>query len=174
MNTLLEKLTLMRISLKPITKVSHFPSAHLYLNVIFLTYIFLTNSNPSDWSIEIPDTLSDVTYELTSTTPSIHNYTDSPSKQQSLTKTNDTPLSKQIIKTRQHNPPIGRSCHQSQNQSTVPSPPIERTTKIRYNLRRRPKIDYRLFIPPSRLLNQSFVTFTTMKTSQKKHELSFH
>ena len=41
----LKKLTLTRLSQKPIMKVNHFLLAPLYSNVFFLTFIFLTNSN---------------------------------------------------------------------------------------------------------------------------------
>ena len=34
--------------------------------------------------------------------------------------------------------------------SSLP-PPIDRTTKTKYQLRQQPKLDYRLFIPPKKL-----------------------
>ena len=39
----------------------------------------------------------------------------------------------------------------AQNPSILPPPPIDRTTKTQYNLRYQPKMDYQLFIPPSKL-----------------------
>ena len=44
-----------------------------------------------------------------------------------------------------------RTRHQSQNQSPSPSITNNRDTKTHYNLRQQPKMDYRIFIPPSKL-----------------------
>ena len=69
------------------------------------------------------------------------------------------------------------SRHESQNQSVLPNPTIERTTKTHYNLGDQPKIDYRLFIPHSKLQNISFIIPNSMKTGEKetkKPELSVH
>ena len=64
---------------------------------------------------------------------------------------NYNPPFKQKINTSQNNPPTDRSRHQSQNQSVSPNHTIERTTKTHCNLRNQPKIDYRHFMPPSKL-----------------------
>ena len=47
--------------------------------------------------------------------------------------------------------PIDRSRHKSHNQSNPLPSHIDRTTKTQYQLRQQPKIDYSLFIPPSKL-----------------------
>ena len=79
-----------------------------------------------------------------------HNFT-SPSSNDNLPiKPNDNSSFKSIIKTNQSDFPIDRPRHLSQNQSPLP-PPIDRITKTYYKLRRQPKIDYRIFIPPSKL-----------------------
>ena len=44
-----------------------------------------------------------------------------------------------------------RSRHSSNNQTTSLPPLIDRTTKTTYKLRQQPKLDYRLFITPSKL-----------------------
>ena len=44
-----------------------------------------------------------------------------------------------------------RTRHQSQNQSPLPSITNNRDTKTHYNLRQQPKMDYRIFIPPTKL-----------------------
>ena len=49
------------------------------------------------------------------------------------------------------NQPRDRTRHQSQNQSPSPSTTNNRDTKTHYNLRQQPKMDYRIFIPPSKL-----------------------
>ena len=53
------------------------------------------------------------------------------------TNPNDNSTFKSIIKT-------------NQSDTSLP-PPIDRTTKTHYPLRRQPRIDYRIFIPPSEL-----------------------
>ena len=65
--------------------------------------------------------------------------------------TNDSSLNKKIINTPHTNNPSDRSSHPSQNQTTSLPPLIARTTKSTYKLRHQPKLDYRLFIPPSKL-----------------------
>ena len=83
---------------------------------------------------------------IPSRTPSIpSNY--NPSK----LPTNDTPVYKDIINTPHTNIPIDRSRHPSHNQTDSLPPLIDRTTKTTYKLRHQPKLDYRLFIPPSKL-----------------------
>ena len=44
-----------------------------------------------------------------------------------------------------------RTRHPSQNQSPSPSITNNRDTKTHYSLRQQPKMDYRIFIPPSKL-----------------------
>ena len=58
---------------------------------------------------------------------------------------------KQIIKTPRTDISIDRSRHPSHDQSNLLPPPIDRTTKTHYNLRHQPQMEYRLFIPPSKL-----------------------
>ena len=65
---------------------------------------------------------------LTPSTSSNYN-TDFPSQHNSLTKMNDNPPFKQIVKA-QHDPPIDRSRHQSQNQSNVPSLKLNELQKL--------------------------------------------
>ena len=72
------------------------------------------------------------------------------SNDSSPSKIHDNPPFKKI-KTHQTGPPIDKSRHLSQNQSNLPQPPIDRTTKTQYNLRHQPKMDYRLFIQTSKL-----------------------
>ena len=59
--------------------------------------------------------------------------------------------SKQIIRTPHTDILIDRPRHISQNQPNIHPPPIDRTTKTHYPLRRQPQMDYRLIIPPSKL-----------------------
>ena len=65
--------------------------------------------------------------------------------------TNDNSLYKNIINTPHTNIPSDRSRHPSQNKSDSLPPLIEKTTKTTYKLRHQPKLDYRLFIPLSKL-----------------------
>ena len=75
-----------------------------------------------------------------------------PSNHKSLTPpTNDSSLYKNIINTPHTNIPSDRSRHPSQNQTDSLPPLIDRTTKTTYKLRQQPKLDYRLFIPPTKL-----------------------
>ena len=74
------------------------------------------------------------------------------SNHKSLTPpTNDNSLYKNIVNTPHTNTPNDRSRHPSQNQTDSLPPQIDRTTKTTYKLRHQPKLDYRLFIPPSKL-----------------------
>ena len=75
--------------------------------------------------------------------PSNHNPLPSP--------TNDNSIYKNIINTPHTNIPLDRSRHPSHNQTDSLPPLIDRTTKTTYKLRHQPKLDYRLFIPPSKL-----------------------
>ena len=58
--------------------------------------------------------------------------------------------SKTIIKTHQTDIQSDRLRHSSRNQSILPPPPLNRTTKTHYTLRHQPKVDNRLFISPSK------------------------
>ena len=74
------------------------------------------------------------------------------SNHKSLTPpTNDNSLYKNIINTPHTNTSSDRSRHPSNNQTDSLPPLIDRTTKTLYKLRHQPKIDYRLFITPSKL-----------------------
>ena len=74
------------------------------------------------------------------------------SNDKSLTSsTNDNSLYKDIINTPHTNISSDRSRHPSNNQTDLLPPLIDRTTKTTYKLRQQPKLDYRLFIPPSKL-----------------------
>ena len=96
---------------------------------------------------------STVTPYNTPSVPSNQNTLFEPSNHNSLTNpiTNDTTLCKNIINTPHTNFPTDRSRHSSQNQTDSLPPLIDSTTKTTYKLRHQLKLDYRLFIPPSRL-----------------------
>ena len=75
-----------------------------------------------------------------------------PSNHKSLTPpTNDSSLHKNIINTPHTNIPSDRSIHSLQNQTDSPPRLNDRTTRTTYKLRHQPKLDYRLFIPPTKL-----------------------
>ena len=100
----------------------------------------LTTSNQNSFP------LSNQNVHQTSRTPFIT------SNQKSSTPfTNDNPSYKRLINTPQPNISIDRSRHQSQDQPDSFPPPIDRTTKTHYTVRHQPNLDYRLFIPPSKL-----------------------
>ena len=65
--------------------------------------------------------------------------------------TNDNSLYKHIINTPHTNICSDISRHPSNNQTTSLPPLIDRTTETTYKLRQQPKLDYRLFITPSKL-----------------------
>ena len=65
--------------------------------------------------------------------------------------TNDNSFYKHIINSPHTNIPSDRSKQSSNNQTTSLPPLIDRTTKTTYKLRQQPKLDYRLFITPSKL-----------------------
>ena len=69
----------------------------------------------------------------------------------SILPTNDNSVYKDIINNPHTNVPIDRSRHPSHNQTDSLPPLIDRTTKTTYKLRHQPKLDFRLFIPPSKL-----------------------
>ena len=74
------------------------------------------------------------------------------SNDKSLTPpTNDNSLYRHIINTPHTNISSDRSIHSSNNQTTSLPPLSDRTTKTTYKLRQQPKLDYRLFITPSKL-----------------------
>ena len=74
------------------------------------------------------------------------------SNDKSLTSSaNDNSLYKDIINTPHTNIPSDRSRHSSDNQTDSLPSLIDRTTKTTYKPRQQPKLDYRLFIAPSKL-----------------------
>ena len=64
---------------------------------------------------------------------------------------NTTSPFKQILKALDNDQFSDGTRHPSQNQSTPPYTTDNRNTKTHYNLTQQPKMDYRLFIPPSKL-----------------------
>ena len=70
-----------------------------------------------------------------------------------LSRCMTTHLSNKIINTPQTRISTDRSRLLSQYQCNLLPPPIDRTTKNPYTLRRQPQMDYRLFIPPSNSTN---------------------
>ena len=84
-------------------------------------------------------------------TTSNQNTPSTTSNDESLTSsTNDNSLYKQKINTPHTDIPSDRLRHSSINQTTSLPPLIDRTTKTTYKLRQQPKLDYRLFITPSK------------------------
>ena len=69
----------------------------------------------------------------------------------SILPTNDTSVYKDIINTPHTIIPIDTSRHPSHNQTDSLPPLFDRTTITTYKLRHQPKLNYRLFIPPSKL-----------------------
>ena len=111
-----------------------------------------SDSSPfnSDESLSEEDSQTFVTPPSFSTsnqnTPSIT------SNDKSLTSsTNDNYSYRHIIHPLHNNVSSDRSRHSSNNQTTSLPPLIDRTTKSTYKLRQQPKLDYRLFITPSKL-----------------------
>ena len=105
----------------------------------------LSDENSSQ-TFMTPSTTSNQISPQTNKTPFI------PSNHKSLTSpTNDSPLYKNITNTPHTNIPSDRSRQPSQNQTDSLPPLIDRTTKTTYKLRHQPKLDYRLFIPPTKL-----------------------
>ena len=79
------------------------------------------------------------------------------SNHKSLTPpTNDSSLYKNITNTPHTNITNDRLGHPSQNQTDSLPPLLDRTTKTTHKLRHQPKLDYRLFIPPTKLESPSF------------------
>ena len=110
-----------------------------------------SDSSPfnSDESLSEEDSQTFVTPPSFSTsnqnTPSIT------SNDKSLTSSDNDNLYRHIINTPHTNVSSDRSRHSSNNQTTSLPPLIDRTTKTTYKLRQQPKLDYRLFITPSKL-----------------------
>ena len=90
-----------------------------------------------------PSTTSNQISPQSSRTPSNHKPLTPP--------TNDNSFYKNITNTPHTKIPSDRSRHLSHNQTDSLPPIIERTTKTTYKLRHQPKLDYRLFVPPSKL-----------------------
>ena len=82
-----------------------------------------------------------------------YNCSPSSSNNNSPIKPYDNLHFKKIIVTPQTDISIDRSRHLSQDQSNLLPPPIDRTTKTHYTLRRQPQMDYRHFIPSLDLLD---------------------
>ena len=138
----------------PATTQFHIPQPNKYAH---------SDSSPfiSDESLSDEDSSQTFMTPSTTLTPSTTSNQNSPqantkpfitSNNKPLTPlTNDNSLYKNIIDTPHTNIPTDRSRHLSQNQTDSLSPLIDRTTKTTYKLRHQPKLDYRLFIPPSQL-----------------------
>ena len=114
------------------------------------------NSDSSPFNSD--ESLSDEDSSQTSLTPSTTSTQNSPqssrtpSNHKPLTpSTNDNSLYKNIINTPHTNIPSDRSRPLSHNQTDSLPPLIDRTTKTTYKLRHQPNLDYRLFIPPTKL-----------------------
>ena len=102
----------------------------------------------SDESMSDEDLSSQIT-----TPPTNSNYklTSSSFKDHSSIKLYDDSPFKEIFTTPQTDISIDKSRHPSQNQSNSLPNLVDRTTNLHYHLRHQPKIDYQLFIPPSKL-----------------------
>ena len=110
------------------------------------------NSDESDESPSDENSLhNDSTSHSLPPTTSNYDSTNLFSNDSSPIKIHDDPPFKKILKTHQTGPPIDKLRHPTQNQSNLPQPAIDRTTKTQYNLRHHPKMDYRHFIQPSKL-----------------------
>ena len=107
-----------------------------------------SDSSPfkSDESMSQEDLSSQIT---TAPTNSKYKPTSSSFNDHSSIKLYDKSPFEEIITTPQLDISIDRSRYPSQNQSNSLSLLVDRTTKNHYNLRHQPKIEYRLFIPPS-------------------------
>ena len=113
----------------------------------------ICDSSPfnSDQSQSDEDSL---TQPIIPSTTSSYNLKTPSSNDSSPVKLHVNSHSKKIFKTHQTDMSNDRLRHPSQNQSILPPLPIDKTRKTHCNLRRQPKMDYRLFIPTSKLLNQ--------------------
>ena len=98
--------------------------------------------NNSSQTFVLPSSFSTTNQNTPSTT----------SNEKSLpSSTNDNSLYRHIINTPHTNIPSDRSRHPANNQTTSLPPLIDRTKKTTYKLRQQLKLDYRLFITPSKL-----------------------
>ena len=79
----------------------------------------------------------------------------------------DNSLYKNINNTPHTNIPNDRSRNLSQNQTDSLHPLIDKITKTTYKLRHQPKLDYRHFIPPSKLQPSSFYPLAHSKIVTK-------
>ena len=115
--------------------------------------IFMTPSSTENYSQESRTPSTTLTPLNTPNQNSSQNTTPFiPPNHNSLTPpTNDNTVYKNIINTPHTNIPTDRSRHSSQNQTESLPPLNDRTTKTIYKLRHQPKLDYRLFLPPSQL-----------------------
>ena len=105
-----------------------------------------SQTSVSPFTTMTPFTTSNQNSSQASTTPFIT------SNHKSFTPpTNDNSLYMNIILTPHTDISSDRSRHLSQNQTDSLPPLIDRTTKTTYKLRHQPKLDNRLFIPPSKL-----------------------
>ena len=113
----------------------------------------MTPSNTENYSQESITPFTTLTPFNTSNESSSQNSTSFiPSNHNSLTPpTNDNTGYKNIINTPHTNIPTDRSRHSCHNQTDSLPPLIDRTTKTTSKLRHQPKLDHRLFIPPSQL-----------------------
>ena len=122
-----------------------------------------SDSSPfnSDESLSDEDSSQTFVTPSTTLTPSTTSNQNSPqasrtpfiqSNHKSLTPpANDSSLYKIITNIPHTNIPSARSRHPSQNQTDSLPPLIDRTTKTTYELRHQPKLEFRFFIPPTKL-----------------------
>ena len=106
------------------------------------TFMTPSTTNNSSQTFLTPSSFSTFNQNTPSTTSN---------DKSSTSSTNDNSLYRHIINTPHTNIPSDRSRHSSNNQTTSLPPLIDRTTKTTYKLRQQPKLDYRLFITPSKL-----------------------
>ena len=106
------------------------------------TFLTPATTNNSSQTVVTPSSFSTTNQNTPSTTPNDKSLPSS---------TNDNSLYRHIINTPHTNIPSDRSRLPANNQTTSLPPLIDRTTKTTYELRQQPKLDYRLFITPSKL-----------------------
>ena len=105
------------------------------------------NSSPFNSDESLSD---DTSFSDNDQTSSPNNFSSQTSSNTNPSSTIDSPFQSTL----QHpgtNQSRDRTRHPSQNQSPSPSPTNNRDTKTHYNLRQQPKMDYRIFIPTSKL-----------------------
>ena len=118
------------------------------------TFMTPSTTNNSSQTFVTPSSFSTFNQNTPSTT----------SNDKSLpSSTNDNSLYRHIINTPHTNIPSDRSRHPTNNQTTSRPPLIDRTTKTTYKLRQQPKLDYRLFITPSKLQPHHSICWLTQK-----------